>query len=202
MARASVHCTEHVRLWGPCERPEMAELVMPHVSELLAHLAAQHQLVVVDTSTTFTDAVAQAVQACDRLVVVHDEGKGAVAAASRVSSLAVRLGVARTRIVRVINLADPHVRRAPTDGRAAVGLETARVFQVSDGGVEAEELLAAGRITDLVAAKPALVDDVASFLAQVLADLGRLPETEAAQRAAQHEQPRRRGLFGLHREVA
>jgi pilus assembly protein CpaE len=202
MARASVHCSEHVRLWGPCERPEMAELVMPHVTELLTHLATQHSLVIVDTSTTFTDAVAQAAQVCDRLLVVHDEGTGALAAASRMSALAVRLGVARTRIVRVANLSDPHARHNAFEGRGAPGLETARIHRVRDGGLEAEELLASGRVHDLVAGGSALVVDVASLLAQTLGDLGCLPDSEAAHKAVQQQAPRRRMFFGRHKEVA
>ena len=127
MARAGVRCNDRVRLWGPCERPEMAELVMPHVATLLSFLSTQHDLVLVDTSTTFSDGVAQAVQSCDRLMVVHDERPGAVSSAARVSALAVRLGVARTRIVRVVNLGDPRVKPNAFEGRGEVGLETARL---------------------------------------------------------------------------
>ena len=180
MGRASVRCAEHLHLWGPCARPEMAEVVMPHMASLLNYLSARHDLVLVDTSTTFTDAVAQAVQSCDRMLVVHDERAGAIASAARMSALAVRLGVARTRIVRVVNLGDPRAKPNAFEGRAEVGLETARMFRVVDGGIEAEELLASGKVCDLVAS-----DD------------------EGARKAAERRVgKRRKQLFGKHREVA
>lgn len=203
MGRTSVRCAENLHLWGPCERPEMAETVMPHVASLLSYLSARHDLVLVDTSTTFTDAVAQAVQSCDRLLVVHDERAGAVASAARMSALAVRLGVARTRIVRVVNLGDPRAKPNAFEGRAEVGLETARMYRVIDGGIEAEELLSSGRIGELVDAEADVVMGVASLLAQTLAELGRLPDNEMAHKAAEARVgKRRRALFGRRKEVA
>ena len=202
MGRASVRCGERVHLWGPCERPEMAELVMPHVATLLSYLSSRFDLVIVDTSTTFTDGVAQAVQSCDRLLVVHDERPGAVASAARISALAVRLGVARTRIVRVVNLGDPRVKPNMFEGRAEVGLETARMHRVVDGGVEAEELLSAGKVTELVDVDSDMVAGVASLLAQMLSELGRLPDDEEARKAAEPRSRRRRlQLFGKKREA-
>ena len=203
MGRASVRCAEHLHLWGPCARPEMAEVVMPHMASLLNYLSARHDLVLVDTSTTFTDAVAQAVQSCDRMLVVHDERAGAIASAARMSALAVRLGVARTRIVRVVNLGDPRAKPNAFEGRAEVGLETARMFRVVDGGIEAEELLASGKVCDLVASDDDVVMGVSSLLAQTLAELGRLPDDEGARKAAERRVGRRRKqLFGKHKEVA
>ena len=204
MAHASVRCNERVHLWGPCERPEMAEVVMPHVATLLSYLSCRFDLVLVDTSTTFTDAVAQAVQSCDRLLVVHDERAGAVSYAARMSALAVRLGVARTRIVRVINLADPRARTNAFEGRAEVGLETARLYRVVDGGIEAEELFASGKVDELMGAGGDLASGVQTLLAQTLAELGRLPACEEARKASEQCRGKRRlKLFGgKQREVA
>ena len=202
MGRASVRCNDHIHLWGPCERPEEAELAMPHVATLLSYLSTRYDLVVADTSTTFTDGIAQAVQACDRLLVVHDERAGAVASAARVSSLAVRLGVARTRIVRVVNLGDPRVKPNAFEGRAEVGLETARMHRVIDGGIEAEDLLAAGKVDELASIDSDLMVCVSSLLAQTLAELGRLPDNEAARKASEVRGTKRRfALFGKHREA-
>lgn len=202
MGRASVRCTERVHLWGPCERPEMAELVMPHVATLLSYLSSRYDLVLVDTSTTFTDGVAQAVQSCDRLLVVHDERPGAVASAARISALAVRLGVARTRIVRVMNLGDPRTKANAFEGRAEVGLETARMHRVVDGGIEAEDLLVSGKVGELVTTGSDVVGCVSSLLAQTLAELGKLPDDEEARKAADPRSgKRRRTLFGRRKEA-
>ncbi len=202
MGRSSVRCNERVHLWGPCERPEMAELVMPHVATLLSYLSTRFDLVLVDTSTTFTDGIAQAVQSCDRLMVVHDERPGAIAAAARMSALAVRLGVARTRIVRVINLGDPRAKANAFEGRAEVGLETARMHRVVDGGIEAEELLSSGKVDELASIDSDITMGVSALLAQTLAELGKLPNNDAARKASEYRSRKHRlRLFGRQKEA-
>lgn len=192
---------EGVRLWGPCERPEMAEVVMPHVSGMLRTLSSRYDIVLVDTSATFTDAVAQAAQACDRLLLVSDGGPGTAVALSRLGALAVRLGVARTRIVRLSNRCDPKGRDEVVLNRANVGLETARNLRVLEGGEEVGELLAAGRVVDAVGLVPDFGESAASALAKVLSEMGRLPRCDGAMRAAQDEGGRRRRRFGRRKRV-
>lgn len=191
-----------VSLAGPCERPETAELAMPHVRALLDLLSREYDLVVVDTSTTFTDAVAQAAQRADRLVLVTDGRTPSVASLARMGGLAVRLGVARTRIVRVENRADPRERTSHALARAEVGLEAARAYRVVEGGREVVELLAAGRACELAEPGLAFTDSLSAALAQMLAELGRLPEGEEPRRASEGTAPRGlRSLFGQRREA-
>lgn len=191
-----------VSLAGPCARPETAELVFGHVDELLGHARETFGLVVVDTSATFTDAVAQAAQAADRLLIVSDARVGSIASVARMSGLAVRLGVARTRIARLENHADPRVRSGPVVGRSEVGLEAARIHRVCEGGHEVSDLVTAGRVTDLVEPGYPFADSVAALLAQLLAEFGRLPECEEARRAMEGSSPRGwRWPFGMRREA-
>lgn len=202
LARIGADAAPGLSVFGPCERPEEAELVAPLAGRVISELARGADLVIVDTSPTFTDAVAQAAQASDRLVIVSDGRPGSLASLARTSGLAVRLGVARTRIARVENRANPRERADLSLGRAEVGLEAARVFRVFEGGAEAEELLGAGRAVELAEEPSALSDSVATMIAQVLAELGSLPDCEEARRAA--EGPARRrgtGLLGLLREA-
>lgn len=201
LQRLGIQAGEGIRLWGPCSQPEMAEVVMPQVGIILRLLSARHDLVLVDTSTTFTDAVAQAAQAADRLLLVSDGGAGTAAALARLGSLAVRLGVARTRIVRVSNRCDPRGRDEVVLSRANVGLETARDFHVLEGGSEVGELMAAGRATDVAEAVPVLGRSVASTLAKVLSEMGRLPSCEEAARAVREDGVPRRRRLGRRRRV-
>ena len=160
-------------------------------------------MLLVDTSATFTDAVAQAAQAADRLLLVSDGRPGSLSALARSSGLAVRLGVARTRIARVENRASPRARASLTAGRAEVGLEAARVYRVLEGGAEVAELLAAGQATELVGSGIAFAESVATVLAQLLAELGRLPSCNEAERAAQGPATRRwPAIFGHAREAS
>lgn len=202
LAHACVAAAPGVSLAGPCSRPEAAELVAPRVGRLMDEAAREFDLVLVDTSTTFTDAVAQASQRADRLVLVADARAGSVASTARMSGLAVRLGVARTRIARLENRANPRERQELSAGRAEVGLEVARIYRVFEGGRDVEGLLHAGHVAELCEEGGPFAESVAAFLAQILAELGRLPSCEEARRA--YERPsagRRPALFGLRREA-
>ena len=199
--RLGAEACDGVRLWGGCERPEMAEVVMPHVSGILEALAQSHDLVLVDTSATFTDAVAQAAQSADRLLITVDEGPGSPAAQARLGSLAVRLGVARTRIVRVANRTNPKRRGVPVINRAEVGLETARTFCVVDGGEEVREFVGAGEVRQLSETKCEYVAGVSELLALLLGELGCLPEGAGTGTAGAGDEKRHRWVFGRRKEA-
>lgn len=202
LARSVLSAAPGVSLMGPCDRPEMAEAVAPHAGGVLEWAEREFDLVVVDASTTFTDSVAQAVQHADRLVLVSDGRTGSVSSLARMSGLAVRLGVARARIARLQNRADPRARAEVAEARSEVGLEAARVYRVVDGGGEVEELLSSGRVRELCEPGYPYADSVASMLAQLLAELGRLPDLEEARRAYEAPRARRKwGLLGPRREA-
>lgn len=192
-----VEATEGVTLWGSCERPEMGEAVAPHAGFVISTLAAASDLVLVDASTTFTDAVAQAAQQCDRLLMVVDGLPGSGVAQARLAALAVRLGVPRTRIVRLANRCGHRGRSEPLINRADVGLETARPISVQDGGVEVRDFLAEGNVGDLLVLGSRFTDSAGTALAKLLVELGRLPNTSEARHAL--EQRRGRGLWGWKR---
>ena len=172
-----------IPIWGPCEKPEDADRAAPLAAELLERLSDKYDLVVVDTSNTVTDAVADAMQAADRLLLVSDDMPGGLASLARLSGLAVRLGVARARIVRVINRCDPRQPPDLTLGRAEVGLEMARVHQLLEGGIDVCELEAEGLLGEVPKTCRELSSSVASCLARILGELGRLPDTPEAQEA-------------------
>lgn len=195
--------TQNVRIWGPCALPEMAEQVMPHTGRLLELLAEDADLVLVDTSSTCTDAVAQAMQLADRLVLVHDDGPSAITYLARTSALAVRLGVPRARIMRVENGCLTRLVGTPFTPLADLGLETARAFRVPDGGDDVRDLLSAGHAEELRNLGGEFVRGVTKLLACVLSELGRLPDVPEARRAADLPKPRKGlQLFSRKREVA
>ena len=193
--------SERLTLWGACELPEMAEAVTPRIDRVLSVLASRHDLVLVDTSAAFTDAVAQAVQRCARLVVVVDDRPGSSVAQRRLGSLAVRLGVARTRMVRLANRCGPRGRGEPVINRADVGLETARPLRVLDGGAEVAECLSAGRPHELFELGSRFADSAANSLATMLSELGCLPQNDEARHALSSSAERPRWSFGRRREV-
>lgn len=192
---------EHVHVWGPCRSPEYAETVQPIAADLVAWLTHSHDLVLIDTSASWGDATASAAQLADRLVIVSDERPGAIPALARCGGLAVRLGIARTRIVRLMNGCDPRMHDASFVARAAVGLECAREVRVPDGGIEVTELMSTGKAAELAALENPMCTALAHGLAQLLKELGKLPEHEAAAKALESSR-RGRKLFGRMREAS
>ncbi|MDO4536751.1 MAG: P-loop NTPase [Coriobacteriales bacterium] len=193
--------SSNIELWGPCELPEMAETISPLVRRILRVLSHTHDVVLVDTATACTDGLAQAMQMSDRLVLVVDDRPGAAVAQARMGALAVRLGVARTRIVRLANRCGQRGKSEPVINRADVGLETARPLRVLDGGVEVVDCLAEGKVAELLELGTRYEDSVANCLAKLLSELGALPELEEAKRALEDKPERHRWSFGLRREA-
>ncbi|MBQ9059229.1 MAG: P-loop NTPase [Atopobiaceae bacterium] len=193
---------EHVNLWGPCERPEMAEVVVPHVAQLIAEVSSGVDLVICDSSSDWGDELACAAQLADRLILVSDERQRSYASLTRAAALAVRLGVARTRIVRVTNHCEQKSKGDPSFLRAAVGLETARSYEIEEGGDEVRELLSLGHVYQLASSQLPFANSVASFLAHTLQELGKLPDSEAARKALEERKSSRVwSLFGLKKEA-
>lgn len=201
LARARKDACERVSVWGPCAAPEYAELVQPMAERLIAGLTQSHDLVLIDTSTNWGDAVASAAQAADRLVIVSDERPGAVASLARCGALAQRLGVARTRTVRLMNGCDPRGRDSAFVARAAAGVEGAREIRVADGGDEAVELLASGHAAELAGIDNAFTVSLAKGLRELMRELGALP-SDAAEAHGQGLKKRRGRFFKKGREVA
>lgn len=192
---------QNIWLWGPCELPELSELVLPHVGTILSALSASYDVVLVDTSTTVNDAVAQAIQQSDRLVIVVDGRPGSTVDQARIGALAVRLGVARTRVARLANRCGLRGRGEPDINRAALGLETARPLRVMDGGMEVTDCLAEGKVAELFELDSRFAESSASCLAQVLSELGSLPNTPAAHRLLERPSLRSRWSFGRRKEA-
>lgn len=175
LAKVGFCISDKLCLWGPVERAEMQELVSPYLGQLMNYARRTFDIVFVDTSTTFTDAVAQAVQASARVMIVHDDLPDALHGLAKTSALAVRLGVARGRIARIENFSNPHSRVDLDFGRNEVGLEGAESYKVLDGGMNVHELMATGHVLELVDSKNNFVRSTQALLTELVHDLSLTP---------------------------
>lgn len=199
---AGTKVEENITLWGPCSKPELAETVAPLINNLLISLSNTYDLVLVDTSTLWTDCVGLAAQLCDRLLLVSDDRYGAVGAMSRCAALAVRLGVARTRIMRVSSRSDVSSKNEHHLYRADIGLEAARLLRVADGGAEIPELFSTGHAAHIMQSDGAFMRTTKICLAKVLSELGCLPQNEDAQKASTASFTQKpKGFFARMREA-
>lgn len=207
IAKSATLIDDACLLWGPCEKPEMAETISPHIGAILRYVTHNFDLVFADTSTTFTDAVAQVVQASTRVAIVHDDLPDAISALAKTAALAVRLGVPRTRICRVDNFSNPHNRFDIDFGRSEIGLEGAQAYKIVDGGMDIHELLATGHVRELIQVRNAYVKSVQAMLTEFIHDLALKPSnsTEAYAPASAKNSIKGRKLhlafFNRHKEA-
>ena len=199
--RLRVRINDRLALWGPLERPEMAETLTWRTTRLIELVSHTSDLVIIDTSTSVTDAVAQALQASDRVLLVADERQGAIGSLSRAAALVVRLGVARTRIVRVMNRCESRRRDDALAYAGQVGLETARCVRLLEGDEEVTEMLAAGQVAELARLDNDFSESAAHLIASMLSELGQMPDSEEARKLLKRAERKRRGLFGRMREA-
>lgn len=172
IVRSSVRVAPCLTIWGPVERPERAELVGGAVDLLLEVLRDEADVVIADTSAHWSDAVAAAVSACDRCLVVASPDAASVDAAVRLSNLIARMGVPRTRITPVLNRCGKRDEGETFAARLEFGLSCGEVARISDGGREVGEMASIGRLGEALDSSGAFRADVGDFCAGLLAELG------------------------------
>lgn len=165
--KSAVYVNDNLALWGPCEKPETAELVNDAIPALISYATNNFDVVVIDTSTTFTDAACQAVQAADRVMIIHDDMYDALSSLGRTSALVVRLGVARTRICRVQNYANAHAKLDFDFARSEIGLEGASVYGICDGGSDIGELMSLGNMLDICAGNSTFIKSMQTMVTEL-----------------------------------
>lgn len=159
-------------VWGPCALPEHAELLGEPVESLVSVLRREADVIFVDTSVFWGDAVASTVSHCDRCLVVGSSGASSDASTSRAVSLAARIGVPKTRMTSLFaRLGAPGC----SEERAmrfemSVGLRSHA--RISDGGTSVAELLAYGKLADVMGGSGPFVRDVQAFTQGLVRELG------------------------------
>lgn len=201
--KSAVYVNDNLALWGPCEKPETAELVNDAIPALISYATNNFDVVVIDTSTTFTDAVCQAVQAADRVMIIHDDMYDALSSLGRTSALVVRLGVARTRICRVQNYANAHAKLDFDFARGEIGLEGASVYGICDGGSDIGELMSLGNMLDICAGNSTFIKSMQTMVTELAHSLriDLKPDHEHA-RTASKSRKRTRTFFGKKERCA
>lgn len=159
-------------LWGPLEAGECAELHGSTVEQLIDVLRGAADVIFADTSVFWGDAVAVAVAACDRCLVVGSGGEAAGTAASHVVGLAGRLGVPVARMTSVFNRM----------GERGAGEEEALRFEmttslhsrlrVASGGEEVTGMSSFGKLDALVSGNGEFAKSIRSCTAEILRELG------------------------------
>lgn len=190
---ASMRVAPGVTLWGPVAAPEKAELMARPVELLLDVLRRESDVVFVDTSVFWGDAVAAAVAASDRCLVVGDAAVSSATSASRVIGLASRVGVPRTRMSAVFNRFGARGADEDVAMRFEIACALSSKIRIADGGQDLAALMAFGRADEAVGQTSAFATSVREATREMLVELGCAvgPWSDmVADRATRTERPR------------
>lgn len=190
---ASMRVAPGVTLWGPVAAPERAELMARPVELLLDILRCESDVVLIDTSVFWGDAVAAAVAACDRCLVVGDAAVSSATSAARVIELASRVGVPRTRMSAVFNRFGARGADEDVAMRFEIACALSSKIRIADGGQDLAALMAFGRADEAVGQTSAFATSVREATREMLVELGCAvgPWSDmVADRATRTERPR------------
>ena len=190
---ASMRVAPGVTLWGPVAAPERAELMARPVELLLDILRRESDDVLIDTSVFWGDAVAAAVAACDRCLVVGDAAVSSATSAARVIELASRVGVPRTRMSAVFNRFGARGADEDVAMRFEIACALSSKIRIADGGQDLAALMAFGRADEAVGQTSAFATSVREATREMLVELGCAvgPWSDmVADRATRTERPR------------
>lgn len=190
---ASMRVAPGITLWGPVAAPEQAELMARPVELLLDVLRRESDVVLVDTSVFWGDAVAAAVAASDRCLVVGDPSVSSATSAARVIELASRVGVPRTRMSAVFNRFGARGADEDVAMRFEIACALSSKIRIADGGQDLAALMAFGRADEAVGQTSAFATSVREATREMLVELGCAvgPWSDmVADRATRTERPR------------
>ena len=180
LLQAGTEVAENLVLFGPCERPEFAELLNASIPKILSVLSSSFELVVIDTSTSWGDVTATIAQTANKVCLMSDERCGAISSLGRGAELLFKLGVPRTNIIRLINRSDARNRDAEFFNRTSAGLERVPTLKIFEGGVSVSEFLSAGDAVSLLDIENVFPESCKKLTAQLLREVGALPEGDQA----------------------
>ena len=169
---ASMRVAPGVTLWGPVAAPEQAELMAHPVELLLDILRRESDVIFVDTSVFWGDAVAAAVAASDRCLVVGDAAVSSATSASRVIELAGRVGVPRTRMSAVFNRFGARGADEDVAMRFEIACALSSKIRIADGGQDLAALMAFGRADEAVGQTSSFATSVREATREMLVELG------------------------------
>lgn len=191
IVRASVRVAPGLTLWGPLGMPERAELLGKPLELLLGVLRAEADVVIIDTSTTWTDAVAAMISSCDRCLVVGDDAVGSAEAMQRLIVMIGRFGIPRTRMTCVVNRVGQRGCPGDTALRIEMKVALSSKARVANGGGNLSALAEIGRMDEAVRAQTPFGQSIRRLASQLLRELGCPVSEEPGREDAHGEAPAR-----------
>ena len=172
LMRTAMRIGPNMTLWGPLALPEQAESMGPAVELLLGTLRREADVVLVDTATSWSDAVAAAVAMSDRCLMIGSSAPSTVTSLTRIMELAARIGVPRTRMTSVFNRLGAPGCGEDDAMRFEVSVALGSRARVADGGNDVRELMSFGNTAALLDRPGPFSASLKALTRDVLLELG------------------------------
>lgn len=187
LMRTAMRVGPNMTLWGPLALPEQAESMGPAVELLLGTLRGEADVVLVDTATSWSDAVAAAVAMSDRCLMIGSSAPSTVTSLTRIMELAARIGVPRTRMTSVFNRMGAPGCGEDDAMRFEVSVALGSRARVADGGNDVRELMSFGNAASLLDRPGPFSASLKALTRDVLLELGcSVGEMSASEPAEPH----------------
>ncbi len=155
-----------------CKSPEQAEALAGLAGELLKAARAGADIAIVDMPTGVGEAAAQVFDLSDRCLLVTDQRAFSIESLAAQQSLCTRIGVARTKLVTVVNRCDPRHRDEGYLERLRFSSQAPQTVKAVDGGGEVAQMLSIGSAGELLTARNRFALSVSDLVLPLAADLG------------------------------
>jgi pilus assembly protein CpaE len=151
------------------QRLELSESVGKAIDDVVDMASGMFDVVLANTASNWADYHASLLETTSVAVFLMDQRASSVKACRHAVSLCERLGVATRSFIYALNRCEKGAMFSSLDVSCA--LDGAKVFELRDGGDSVEELLGAGRASDLVITLNDFVLSVDELLCQVVPPL-------------------------------
>lgn len=155
-----------------CKAPEHAEVLAGMAGKLIRCARAGSDVAVVDLPSGVSEVCAQAFETADRCLLVADQRAFAIESLVAQQTLCARMGVARTKLVTVMNRCDARHRDEGFLSRVQFEVQTPQLARVVDGGPEVMQMMSIGSAAELLTMRNKFALSVADLAHMIAADLG------------------------------
>jgi cellulose biosynthesis protein BcsQ len=176
-----------------CKAPEQAEVLAPLTGRLVRAARAGADVAIVDLPTGMSEVCAQAVDLADRCLMVCDQRAFSVESLKALQSLCDRMGVARTKLVTLLNRCDPRHRDENFAARVQFAAQTPQILRVFDGGSEVAQMLSIGSAGELVSMRNRFALSAGDMARGLCAEIGCLRAADAGPRSGRGRRQAQQG---------
>ncbi len=174
------------------EKPEYSEELAYGMRQLLVECRRAFDLVVVNTSTSWSDLHADLVGWCDAIVLVASQNTTSVRGGRSAKDLCLRLGAPSSKMFYVVNCYSRSGRIGIHDFAASLSVDPESILTLADGGEQIEEALSLGIPSSLLESGNPIVESSNLAFERIAAKLG----LQLREGASQAERPSKKWLFG------